>query len=104
MWSTEYSQSTDLAPEPLWQLLRDVNGWGEWNDGIEAIALNGPVAVGATFRMKPPGEDEVTSTIAELEDNLLLTDVTELGGIVVRVAHRLSPQPDGGTTVSYEVQ
>lgn len=104
MWTTEYSLSTDVAAEALWRVLRDVNDWGSWNEGIEEIALDGPLAVGATFRMKPPGEDAVTSTIAELEENRLLTDVTDLGELVVRVAHRLDPVPDGGTTVTYHVQ
>src|SRR6266487_5037460 len=104
MWTTDYTQSTDVAPEAVWQLLRDVNGWGAWNEGIEAIALDGPLAVGATFQMKPPGEDTLTSTIAELEENRLLTDVTDLGDLVIRVAHRLEPLPDGGTAVTYRVE
>ena len=104
MWTTEYSQDTEVAPEALWKLLRDVNGWGAWNEGIETIAMDGPLAVGATFEMKPPGEDAVTSTIAELEDNRLLTDVTDLGDLVVRVAHRLDPRANGGTAVTYAVQ
>jgi len=104
MWTTDYTQSTDVAPEAVWQLLRDVNGWGAWNEGIEAIALDGPLAVGATFQMKPPGEDTLTSTIAELEENRLLTDVTDLGDLVIRVAHRLDPLPDGGTAVTYRVE
>jgi uncharacterized protein YndB with AHSA1/START domain len=104
MWTTEYTQTTDVAPETLWQVLRDVNSWGTWNDGIETIAMDGPLGVGATFQMKPPGEDTVTSTIAELEENRLLTDVTDLGDLEVRVAHRLDPLAGGGTTVSYGVQ
>jgi len=104
MWSTEFSQNTEVPAEALWPLLKDVNGWGAWNDGIEAIALDGPLAVGATFQMKPSGEDAVTSTIAELEENHLLTDVTDLGDLVIRVAHRLEPQPGGGTAVSYRVE
>jgi hypothetical protein len=104
MWMTDFSQSTNVAPEALWPVLKDVNNWGTWNQGIEAIALDGPLAVGATFEMKPPGEDAVTSTIAELEENRLLTDVTDLGDLVVRVAHRLDPLPDGGTRVTYQVE
>jgi Polyketide cyclase / dehydrase and lipid transport len=104
MWSTEFSQNTEVAPEALWPLLQDVNGWGAWNDGIEAIALDGPLGVGATFQMKPPGEDAVTSTIAELQENRLLTDVTDLGDLVIRVAHRLDPLPSGGTVVTYRVE
>jgi Polyketide cyclase / dehydrase and lipid transport len=104
MWTTEYSQSTDVATEALWKVLRDVGGWGAWNGGIETIALDGPVAVGTTFRMKPPGEDTVTSTIAELEENRVITDVTDLGDLVIRVAHRLDPLADGQTAVTYRME
>ncbi len=54
--------------------------------------------------MKPPGEQTLTSTIAEVEENRLLTDVTDLGGLVIRVAHRLDPLPTGGTAVTYRVE
>ncbi|MDQ2837990.1 MAG: SRPBCC family protein [Actinomycetota bacterium] len=104
MWTTEYTLTTDVSPEALWQLLSDVDGWGAWNDGIETIALDGPLAVGTTFRMKPPGEDALTSTIVELEPNRLLTDVTELGELAIRVVHRLEPVAGGGTSITYRVE
>ncbi len=104
MWSTEYTGTADADAEAVWQLLSDVDGWGTWNDGIETIALDGPVAVGATFRMKPPGEDVLTSTIAELDPNRLLTDETEMGDLVIRVVHRLEPLSSGGTSITYRVE
>lgn len=104
MWSTEYTHTTDANPEALWQVLSDVKGWGAWNDGIETIAVDGPPAVGTTFRMKPPGQDELSSTIVELEPNRLLTDVTEVGGLVIRVEHRLEPLSGGGTSITYRVE
>jgi uncharacterized protein YndB with AHSA1/START domain len=104
MWATEYTSAAAASPEVIWQLLSDVDGWGDWNAGIETITLDGPLVVGATFRMKPPGDDVLTSTIAELEPNRLLTDVTEVGDLVVRVVHRLDPLPDGGTSITYRVE
>lgn len=104
MWTKEYTATVDVGPGPLWQLLSDVNGWGAWNDGIEMIALDGPLAVGATFRMKPPGEDVLTSTIAELEQDRLLTDVTQVGDLVICVVHRLEPLLSGETAVTYRVE
>lgn len=104
MWTTEYTLTTEASLEALWQLLSDVNGWGTWNDGIETIALDGPLAVGTTFTMKPPGEDVLISTIAELEPNRLLTDVTEVGELVVRVVHQLEPRSGGGTSITYRVE
>lgn len=104
MWSTEYTGTADADAEAVWQLLSDVDGWGAWNDGIETITLDGPVAVGATFRMKPPGEDVLTSTIAELDPNRLLTDETEMGDLVIRVVHRLEPLSSGRTSITYRVE
>jgi polyketide cyclase/dehydrase/lipid transport protein len=104
MWTTEYSLTRDASPEAIWHVLRDVDGWVTWNDGIETIELHGPLAVGTTFTMKPPGEDAVTSVIAELEENRLFTDVTDLGELVVRVAHEIQPADDGRTAVTYRVE
>jgi uncharacterized protein YndB with AHSA1/START domain len=104
MWTRDYSQTTDLAAPQLWPLLADVEGWVRWNDGIESITLDGPVAVGATFRMTPPGEDTVTSTIVALQPGALITDLTVVDGLAIQVEHRLDPQRGGGTTVTYRVE
>jgi uncharacterized protein YndB with AHSA1/START domain len=104
MWSTEYTATSPASPEAVWRLLSDVDGWGAWNAGIETIRLDGPLTVGATFRMRPPSEDELTSTIAELEPNRLLTDVTEMGELVIRVAHVVEPATGGGSLITYRVE
>lgn len=104
MWSTDYTLQADAGPEAVWLLLSDVDGWGAWNAGIETIRLDGPLAVGASFQMKPPGEEVLTSTIAELETNRVLTDVTELGELSVRVAHLLAPAAGGGTSITFRVE
>jgi uncharacterized protein YndB with AHSA1/START domain len=100
MWTHEYTKDIPAAPKTLWRLLSDVEGWVDWNDGIESISLDGPLAVGTRFRMTPPGEPTLTSTIVELQPGWVLTDLTELDGIAVRVEHRLEPGPDT-TTVTY---
>jgi uncharacterized protein YndB with AHSA1/START domain len=102
MWVHEYSRTIPALPEMLWRLLSDVDGWVEWNDGIESISLDGPLAVGTRFRMTPPGEQTLTSTIVDLQAGRLLTDLTEVDGVAVRVEHRLDPGPDA-TTVTYRI-
>ena len=104
MWSHDYSLTTELAPQPLWQVLADIEGWVGWNGGIESIELDGPLAAGTTFRMTPPGEDTVTSTIIELQPDALFTDLTEMDGLAIKVEHRLDPQPEGGTSITYRVE
>jgi hypothetical protein len=60
MWSRDYSLTTEAGAQALWRLLGDVEGWAHWNDGIASIELDGPLAVGVTFRMTPPGEGTIT--------------------------------------------
>lgn len=103
MWSRTYAHTTDADPGRLWQVLADVDGWVSWNDGIESIALAGPLAVGAQFRMTPPGEDPVTSTIVALEPPRLLSDSTDIDGLTVRVDHRLDAGSDAATTIIFAV-
>ena len=103
MWTTEYEHVTAATPEAVWSLLADVEGWAAWNDGIEDIALDASLAVGTTFRMTPPGEQTLTSTVAELVPGRRITDVTEFDGVVVRVVHDLAAD-HGGTKVTYRVE
>lgn len=104
MWSREYELSTDVDPPALWEQLSDIEGWVRWNDGVESIELDGPLAIGVTFRMTPPGEDTLTSTVVELEPGRLISDLTELDGITVKVQHRLDPIDSGGTTITYRIE
>ena len=104
MWTKDCSLTTNGSADALWALLVDVAGWGRWNDGIESIAVDGPVAVGTRVRMTPPGSPELTSTIVDLQPGRVLTDSTELDGVVVRVEHRLDAAADGRTVVTYAVE
>ncbi len=104
MWTTEYALATTASPEAVWKLLGDVESWGTWNAGIETIELDGPLAVGTSFRMKPPDEDVLTSTVVVLEPNRLFADETDMGDLVIRVVHLLQPLADGGTTITYRVE
>ncbi len=104
MWSREYSLTTHADPQALWDLLSDVEGWVQWNDGIESIEMDSPLAVGTTFRMTPPGEDTITSTIVDLQPGRSLTDLTEMNGVGITVEHRLDPEPEDGTIVTYLIR
>src|SRR6266516_7617650 len=55
MWEYEYSHETRADAGALWRHWADMAGWSQWNDGIEAIDVEGPFAVGTTFTMTPPG-------------------------------------------------
>ena len=102
MWTHEYTREIPAPSETVWRLLADVEGWVEWNDGIASIALDGPLAVGTRFRMTPPGEPTLTSTIVELEPGRVLTEAT---AVTYRITVSGAALPDGtaaeiGTAVS----
>lgn len=49
-------------------------------------------------------EDTITSTVVDLQPGRLITDLTEMDGLAIKVKHRLDPQSGGGTTVTYRVE
>lgn len=103
MWTHTYTHRSPADPTRLWELLSDVDGWVHWNDGIESITLQGPLAVGNTFEMTPPGEETITSRLVELEPPRLISDLTEMNGLSIKVQHRLDPEPDGATTIAFAI-
>jgi len=62
------------------------------------------LAEGASYRMAPPGEDPITSTVVTLEPGRRLTDRTEFAGLIISVEHRLDPHAGAGTTVTFHVE
>jgi hypothetical protein len=54
------------TPAVVWHLLSDIDGWTTWQPDITASALDGPLAVGTTFRWATGGL-QITSTIGEVD-------------------------------------
>ena len=104
MWATEHSVETSAAPEAIWRLWADVEGWPEWNGDIERIELVGPFAAGGTIVMTPIGEEPVELRIAEAVEPELFVDEAELGEIVVRTTHRVQPLDGEGARVTYRME
>jgi len=104
MWEYEHSIETTADPERLWRRWADMASWPQWNAGIERIEVDGPLAVGTTFTMVPPGEDPVTMRITEVVYGELFTDEMDAGDFVVRTVHRLQPAGDGRTRVIYRTE
>ncbi|MEO8155260.1 MAG: SRPBCC family protein [Rhizobacter sp.] len=101
MWTHEASIETTAQPERVWRLFANVQGWKQWNSGIERIELLGPFAAGTEFLMQPPGSEPFTSTLVEVTENKVFIDETIIDGTRVLVTHRLVPLPSGGTRIVY---
>ncbi|MFI6323591.1 SRPBCC family protein [Nonomuraea sp. NPDC050556] len=104
MWDYQHAAETTAAPEALWRHWSDIAAWPQWNDGIEKIEVDGPLAVGTTFRMTPPGDDPIEMRIVEVVAGELFTDEMDAGDFVVRTVHRLDRLDGGLTRVTYRTE
>jgi uncharacterized protein YndB with AHSA1/START domain len=104
MWVNEQSRETSAAPEAIWRLWADVEGWPRWNGDIERIELDGPFAVGSTILMTPIGEDPVELRITEAVEPELFVDEADGGNFVVRTIHRIDRLEGERVRVTYRME
>ena len=104
MWQTEHSIETSAAPEAIWRLWADVDGWPEWNGDIERIELDGPFAAGGRIVMTPSGQEPIELRIAEAVEPEVFVDEADLGEIVVRTIHRVQPADGERARVTYRME
>jgi Polyketide cyclase / dehydrase and lipid transport len=104
MWEYQYSIETAAAPEALWHRWADIASWSAWNDGIEAIDVEGPFEVGTAFTMTPPGQERIRMRLTEVTPGRSFTDEMDAGDFVVRTVHRLEPAAGGLTRIVYRTE
>ena len=105
MWTAEAALDIDAPPERVWALLADVPGWPRWNAGVASATLHGPLASGSHFDMQlPDGGPLLRSTLVDVRPNPGFTDEMAFEGVIMRVAHLLAPQPEGGVRVTYRTE
>ncbi|MFD0277867.1 SRPBCC family protein [Kitasatospora sp. NPDC127111] len=104
MWSHEYTGETVAAPEAVWAVLKDLDGWARWDSSMESVSLLGPFEVGSKVSMTPTGQEPIVSVITAIEENVRYADETEFEGVVLRFSHTLSPHGDGGTRVVHRLE
>lgn len=88
------------TPAAVWMKLADIGSYSQWHPGVDAIALDGPVAPGASFVLKG-GSVTWHATVQVMEPERRLEWAG--GTIGARAIHKweLCPQ-DGGTLVVTE--
>jgi polyketide cyclase/dehydrase/lipid transport protein len=103
MWTYEHSLETVAGAETIFEIIRDVGGWPEWNQGVERIDLDGPFATGTTGVMVIPDQGSLSFRLAWVGEGRGFEDETEIPGaeVVVRVRHSLEPLAGGGTRITY---
>ena len=104
MWTHEHTAETELPPEAIWQVLKDIDNWPRWDTSMEEVTLEGPFAVGTRVRMKPTGQDPITSVIVAVTENERYSDETDLGDVILRFSHTLTRLPSGGTHIRHRLE
>ena len=104
MWTHEYTAETDLVPEAVWTVLKDIDNWPRWDTSMEAVTLEGPFAVGTRVTMTPTGQQPITSVITAITENERYADETDLGDVILRFSHTLTRRPDGGTRIIHRLE
>ncbi len=89
--------------EKLWRALVDVRRWPEWDAGLEAVEVEGEIAPGHRFTLKPRGGPAVTISIETLEPPARFVDVAHLPLAKMRTTHELNGGP-AGTRVRVSIQ
>lgn len=103
IWRSEYAIETSAAADAIWSIFRDVAAWKNWNAGIEQIDIDGPFATGTWFTMKPPGEEALRSQLIDVRESACFVDETQVGDLVIKVAHRIESLGPARTRIVYAV-
>jgi hypothetical protein len=100
MWRTEHTHDSDAAPEAVFALWADVEGWPAWDASLIATTLEGPFAAGTTGTLHPHGMPEpIPFALTAVELGAGFADETRLGPIVLRFEHRVEPRGAGSRIV-----
>ncbi len=90
----------DAPVENVWTVLTTIDRWSEWQSDVSEAKLEGPLAVGSTFRWKAKGLP-IVSTIQAVEPERQIGWTGKAIGMQALHLWRLIPQ-NGGTRVMVE--
>jgi polyketide cyclase/dehydrase/lipid transport protein len=100
MWKTEHTHDSDAAPEAVYALWADVEGWPAWDASLIATTLAGPFAAGTTGTLHPQGMPEpIAFRLTAVEPGAGFADQTRLGPLALRFQHQVEPRADGSRIV-----
>jgi uncharacterized protein YndB with AHSA1/START domain len=85
-------------PDKLWRAITDLRRWPEWDAGLEAIELQGELAPGGRYKLKPRGGPAVTMSVEAMEPPGRFVDLAHLPLARMRGTHEFLAEP-GGTRI-----
>jgi uncharacterized protein YndB with AHSA1/START domain len=78
----------------IWDIQTDIAAWPSWQPDVDGAQVEGPLAVGSTFRWQTSGLD-ITSTVAEVDAPHRIVWGGPAQGIVAVHVWTLSERDDG---------
>jgi hypothetical protein len=102
MWKAQFEMLTDVSAEALHDAITDIDNWNKWDVGLEYTRLQGRMAPGATFILKPKGGPRVRMTIDDVRPYTLV-DTAHLIGAKLRTTHEYVPT-DSGTKIHLGIE
>lgn len=102
MWETEHSTETDLPIGDLWKTFTDIHSGKISLPGGDIFEPEGTLAVGTRIKVTPAGQDTMTSTVTEFEENARYADETEYNGLLLTFRHVFTPV-GSGTQISHQL-
>lgn len=78
----------------IWTIQTDIAAWPSWQPDVDGTQVDGPLAVGSTFRWQTSGLD-ITSTVAEFDAPHRIVWGGSAQGIVALHVWTLTERDDG---------
>jgi hypothetical protein len=105
MWYAEHTLETTTEPEAIWLRWKDVDGWPDWDEGLEWARLLGPLKVGSSGSLKRKGSIRQRFTVEEVQEGRGFTCIRRSLLTCMRLVHRVEPSTLGSrVTHRVEVQ
>jgi Polyketide cyclase / dehydrase and lipid transport len=85
------------AVSVVWRLLADVERWPDWTPTVLSASRtdSGPLAIGASYRIRQPQLPERIYTVTALKDQAELTWETRATGLRMVASHEVWPTHSG---------
>ncbi len=103
MWHAQHTLETTTAPEFIWRCWMNVQGWPDWDDGLEWATLQGSLGAGSLGAMKYRGGKRVAFCVIEFTEGSSFTCLGRSMGTDVRFVHRMEPC-SLGTKLTHRVE
>jgi uncharacterized membrane protein len=92
-----HSEAIDAPAEVVWQLTTDVGAWPTFMPTVTSVERldDGPLRVGATARIKQPGQRTAAWTVTEFTPGSTFSWRSQRRGMAMVGSHRVAPEGTG---------